>query len=370
LQCLTIDDSVTQIIEGSISRISFHFRSSFLQLDSSLLSGLRVMLRDAALRYEELRARRPESERVAKHQPIAALLQMQQSGAARDLLEALDVRGGSNVPSEEVPLNFAERLVARRAKRAAGAHGGSFLQAAAAQPATGVGMSSYSSRSDGIYGIMTQMLEEFEAELKTIQADEVKSVADYEALAAAKSEQITASKKKLDEMEGEHFANQKAISDAQEDLELTRNQRSEDIKFLQNLQTTCNDLDTEWERRSKTRAEELSAVSETIVILTEDDNADALRKTIPLLLQVNAEAGMTMRAKRSKAAEVLRRAAELPDFDADDLLSAWQNRRGGAQRREHAGRRHRGGADAARGRHPGGAQQAPRGLPQGDTAPT
>merc|ERR1719436_2226742 len=36
--------------------------------------------------------------------------------------------------------------------------------------------------------------------------------------------------------------------------------------------------------------------------------------------------------KRSKAAEVLRRAAELPDFDADDLLSAWQNRRSGAKR--------------------------------------
>jgi hypothetical protein len=289
------------------------------------------MLRDVALRYEELQARVPESKRAPKRKPpqFASLLQAQQNGAARDLLEALDVHGGTGVPSDEVPLKFAERVVARRAKHAGAAAVSrpAFLQASAAQPATGVGTTSYSTRSNEIFGIMEQMLEEFEAELKTVQKEEVTSVADFEALAAAKSAQITASKAKLDEMEGEFYANQKAISDAQEDLELTRNQRSEDIKFLQNLQTTCNDLDTQWERRSKTRSDELAAVSETLVILTEDDNREALMKTTAFL-QVGSEASMEMRARRSKAADSLRRAAQAPDFDADDLLSAWQNRRG------------------------------------------
>jgi hypothetical protein len=304
--------------------------SSFLQLDNSMLSSLRVMLRDAALRYEELQAQKSEAEAKhasAKRQSLAALLQMpQQDAATHDLLEALDVHSGSDVPSDEVPLKFAERVISRRAKRSARPAGLGFLQASSAQPNMGVGTTSYSSRSDGIYGILTQMLEEFEAELKTAQKEEVTTVTDFEAMSAAKSAQIEAAKKKLDEMEGEFAANQKAISDAQEDLELTRNQRSEDIKFLQNLQKTCNDLDTEWERRSKTRADETAAVSETLVILTEDDNWEQVQKGT-FFLQVSSETSME-RVRRNKAVEALQRAAQSPDFDADDLLSAWQNRRG------------------------------------------
>jgi chromosome segregation ATPase len=178
------------------------------------------------------------------------------------------------------------------------------------------------------------MQEEFEAELKASQKAEVKAVADFEALAAAKSKQIETTKAKLDEMEGEFAGNQKAISDAQEDLELTRNQRSADIKFLQNLQTQCNDLDTEWERRSKTRTEEIAAVAEALVILTEDDNREHLAETAPghkaslaSFLQLRSGTEAAARARRvRKAAAILRSAAQDPAFDDDDLLSMWHNR--------------------------------------------
>jgi uncharacterized membrane-anchored protein YhcB (DUF1043 family) len=293
-----------------------------------MLTGLRVLLRDAALKYEMLQARvgTRGSPAARPRQQLAALLQMQSpptSPAARDLLSALDARGPAG-PSEEFPLKFASEMVAG-ARRQSSA---TFLQASAGQPL----YASYSSRSDGIYGILTQMQEEFEAELKTSQKEEVRAVADFEAMAAAKSKQITVSKEKLDEMEGEFYGNQKAISDAQEDLELTRNQRSADIKFLQNLQTQCNDLDTDWERRSKTRTEEIAAVSEALVILTEDDNREHLAETAPghkpslaSFLQLQETTAAQARRVR-QAAEVLRQAAKSPAFDADDLLSAWQNR--------------------------------------------
>merc|ERR550525_887548 len=100
---------------------------------------------------------------------------------------------------------------------------------------------------------MTQMLEEFESELSSTQKDELKAQEDYKGLAAAKTEEIAAGKKKLDEMQAQDAGNQKALSDAKEDLTLTREQRTADIKFLQNLQTQCNDLDTQWEKRSQTR---------------------------------------------------------------------------------------------------------------------
>jgi hypothetical protein len=243
-----------------------------------------------------------------------------QGTAANDLLTALDVSAGVGGVPQELPLKFAEALV----KRASAQSSSSFLQK---QPL----YASYSSRSNGIYGILEQMLEEFEAELKASQKTETTAVADFEALAAAKTAQITATKAKLDEMEAEFSGNQKAISDAQEDLELTRNQRSEDVKYLNNLQTTCNDLDTQWERRSKTRAAETSAVAEALVILTEDDSKDLMKKTVTLL-QVNAEESAVMRARKARAVSVLRKAASLPDFDADDLLSAWTNRRSAAKK--------------------------------------
>merc|ERR1719284_932673 len=111
----------------------------------------------------------------------------------------------------------------------------------------------------------------------------------------AKTEQIAAAKEKLDLMENEGAGNVKALSDAKEDLELTREQRSADVEFLQNLQTQCNDLDTQWEKRSATRAAETKAVAEAIAILTEDDNREHLAKTIALLQQSSNSASATSR---------------------------------------------------------------------------
>merc|ERR550532_530307 len=174
---------------------------------------------------------------------------------------------------------------------------------------------------------MTQMLEEFEAELSQSQKDEVKAQADFAALSSAKKDQIAVAKEKLDDMEGEHAANIKALSDAKEDIKLTRDQKSADTEFLRNLKVTCGDLDTQWERRSATRAAEIVAVSETIAILTEDDNREALAKTS--LMQTDSSSSVMAR-RRLQAAEVLRRAAQAPEFEADDLLAAWHGRRGAA----------------------------------------
>jgi len=145
---------------------------------------------------------------------------------------------------------------------------------------------------------------------------------DYEAVAAAKTQQLKVGKEKLDEFEGDNADNQKALSDAKEDLEMTRKQRSADVEFLRNLKLTCNDLDTQWEQRSKTRAAETTAVAEAIAIITEDDNREMLFKTTTFI-QLSGESSRA-RALRSKAAAALRAAARAPAFD--DLLSAWRSR--------------------------------------------
>merc|ERR1719230_383018 len=124
------------------------------------------------------------------------------------------------------------------------------------------GYASYSSRSSEIFGILKQMKDEFEANLSQEQKNELKAKDDYKALAASKSAQISTAQAKLDSLQADHADNQKLLSDAKEDFEITRNQRTADVEFLSKLKLTCNDLDKQWEERSKTRAEETRAVAE------------------------------------------------------------------------------------------------------------
>jgi len=321
------EDNMVQIItnlRNAIEVLSKHQTTqALLQMDGPVLSGLRVLLRDAALRYEELVAGRQEGRALALLSLKEAVKRVEGSdaqGIDAALESALDLHGRS--VSDSLPLKFAAQLVAKAAKagRSTRPQASKFLQVDDAQP---LYESRSSARSAGIYGIMNQMLEEFQSELSQEQKDELRAQTNFKAMAAAKSSEIDAGEKKLDEMQSEDAANQKALSDAKEDLTLTREQRTADVEFLRNLQTTCNDLDTQWEKRSATRSAETQAVAEAISILTSDDNREHLAATVTLLQERStAEAS----ARRVNAASMLRHAAAAPSFDADDLLAAWHGR--------------------------------------------
>mmetsp|Transcript_145069 Transcript_145069/g.464901 ORF Transcript_145069/g.464901 Transcript_145069/m.464901 type:complete len:782 (-) Transcript_145069:40-2385(-) len=321
-------DSVQAVtnLRNAVAVLSKHQTTqAMLQMDKSLLVPMRVLLRDCALKYEVIVATRAEHRGAG----LVSLLALNdetktssdakvQGATAAALLSALDVHDDS--VSDALPVKFAERVVARAAKEATSAK--SFLQVSSRQP---LYESRSSARSAGIYGVMNQMLEEFESELSTSQKEELKAQEDFKALAAAKIAEIDAGKMKLDEMQAEDAGNAKALSDAKEDLANTRKQRSEDVEFLRNLKLTCNDLDSQWEKRGKTRAAETTAVAEAIAVLTEDDAREMLAKSVSLL-QIHSSASAQVAASRASAAAALRLAASAPEFDADDLLAAWHGR--------------------------------------------
>merc|ERR1719482_279669 len=135
--------------------------AALLQSDDAEMSGLRVVLREIAGKYELMKAGAAGSSK--KQGTI--LLQMDEeatSTSSDKLLELL----GSMADQDELPLKFAERVLARSAAEAA-KKGTSFLQQPMSQ--------SYASQSDGIFGILTTMLDEFEAQLKTSQSSEATS---------------------------------------------------------------------------------------------------------------------------------------------------------------------------------------------------
>merc|ERR1719261_717405 len=65
------------------------------------------------------------------------------------------------------------------------------------------------------------------------------------------------------------------------DLDETTAGLLEDKKFAQNLEKTCADKAKEFDERTKTRAEELVALADTIKILNDDDALELFKKTLP-----------------------------------------------------------------------------------------
>jgi hypothetical protein len=303
-------------LKNAVEVLSKHHggAASLVQADSEVVASVRAVLRDVSLRYELMQGDLPAGSTKG-----AAFLQANADTDNKvDLAGALRASLGAGKSS--MPVSIAQHALAQQAAHVRTA----FVQAAAAGP------ESYSSQSGGIFGILKQMKDEFEADLSQKQKDEMKAVTDFKAMAASKSAQISAGEKKLDSMEGNHADNVKALSDAKEDLTATRDQRTEDVEFLRNLRLTCQDLDAQWAARSHTRSAEITAVAEALAVLKEDDARELTAKTVTLL-QVDADTSMKMRRNRAvaslRAAATMHKRALSPDDDGNDLLAAWQGMR-------------------------------------------
>jgi hypothetical protein len=123
------------------------------------------------------------------------------------------------------------------------------------------------------------MKETFQTNLASTQKDEKASVAEYQALKAAKESEIKAGQEQSDTKSQELADSNSKLEEAAQDKEDTENTLAKDIKFLANLKETCKMLDHEYEVRTKTRAEEITAVSEAIQILSGDDARDTFTRT-------------------------------------------------------------------------------------------
>mmetsp|Transcript_14277 Transcript_14277/g.32450 ORF Transcript_14277/g.32450 Transcript_14277/m.32450 type:complete len:769 (+) Transcript_14277:79-2385(+) len=306
-----------QNLKNAISILGRHQggEAALLQLDNPMGATIQEVLRDVALKYEMLMGR-SSSGRSRKS---AALIDVTGSKALHtQLISAL----GGNQMEGVLPLDIAQRKLADTVQGSKPAT--AFMQAS--QPI----FKSYNARSDKIFGILNQMLEEFEASLSQQQEEEKSAQASYKELEASQTAFIEASKEKLDELEEEHASVSKALSDDNEDLDLTRKQRAADVEFLRNLKLQCKDLDSQWEERSKTRTEELAAVSEALSILTADDAKDLFVKSVPSFLQESGSSSASEAMRRSSVVTALRKAAADPMFGDDDFLSSladsWRSR--------------------------------------------
>merc|ERR1712039_1138634 len=168
------------------------------------------------------------------------------------------------------------------------------------------GSSNYAPQSGQIVGILKQMADTMAANLAAATADEEKAIAAYKELMDAKTKEsdalqasIEAKIKKIGDLAVEIVQLKNDLGEAGQALE-------EDKKFLADLEKGCATKTAEWEERSKTRAEELLALADTIKLLNDDDALELFKKTLPSPSFVEIRVSSEM--MRSKALQVVRSA--------------------------------------------------------------
>merc|ERR1719188_973206 len=186
---------------------------------------------------------------------------------------------------------------------------GSFIQAPQDYfDATPTFKQSYAPQSGEIFGILDQMKEEFEKDLKDAQDRETAAQKAYEDLKAAKEAEIAAGKEQIETKTALLAECDERLAHNIQDKDDTMAALSADQQFLLTLKEKCSLTDKEWEERSKTRALEMEAVSKALAILSGDDAHDLFTRTFnPAFLQ---ESNKIQSSRREQAAALLKSVAD------------------------------------------------------------
>merc|ERR1719174_2471501 len=193
---------------------------------------------------------------LSKHHE-AALLQEESGAAAMDFLKV-------PVMLQQLLQKHADMFTTSQ-KRAVG----SFMQTA----------TDYAPASGEIFGILKQMKETFETNLANSQKEEMQSQKDYEDLKAAKEAEIKAGTELADTKTQELASTDEKNAESKESLADTRDVLAADTEFLANLKEQCQNMDQEYEERTKTRQLEIQATSKALAFLSSDEAHDLFTRT-------------------------------------------------------------------------------------------
>jgi hypothetical protein len=151
----------------------------------------------------------------------------------------------------------------------------------AAQPSGGAaGAKSYNSQGGQIVGLLGAMKDEMVRDLTAGQKEEFKALVDFQNLRAAKLAEIEATQKQLELTETALADLLDRAAKAKADLEAMIAAKAADENFVAEMTENCQVVDQEYAARSKIRAEEVVALSETIEILTGDDARELFAKSV------------------------------------------------------------------------------------------
>jgi len=159
----------------------------------------------------------------------------------------------------------------------------------------------YSAKSGEIVGILKAMKDEMDKDLGGAVGTEEEAQKSFEGMADAKKAEIQAASEAIESKTARSGELAVSVTTTADDIEDTTAEMKETQAFVANLASTCDNKKKEWAERSKMRTEEISAISEAIKVLNDDDALDLFKKTLAL-----PQTSMGFLQKRTSASVVLR----------------------------------------------------------------
>jgi len=139
----------------------------------------------------------------------------------------------------------------------------------------------YAPQSGEITGMLAEMKDNMEKELKDMLAQEEKARQEYAEMSKAKEEQVDALTKQIEAKTGRAGEVASELVNLKNDYDDTSDALAEDKVFLADLEKSCKLRTTEWADRQTLRSEELSSIAEAIRVLNNDESLDLFKKTLP-----------------------------------------------------------------------------------------
>eukprot|EP00929_Paragymnodinium_shiwhaense_P080330 TRINITY_DN4187_c0_g1_i1.p2 TRINITY_DN4187_c0_g1~~TRINITY_DN4187_c0_g1_i1.p2 ORF type:complete len:726 (+),score=323.18 TRINITY_DN4187_c0_g1_i1:64-2241(+) len=174
----------------------------------------------------------------------------------------------------------------------------------------GSSQDAYSPQSGQITGILKEMDDQMTKDLDEATSEENASKASYEELMAAKTKEVNALTKAIEDKTirtGETAVN---IVQMKNDLSDTEAALLEDKQFLADLDKNCKEKEAAWEEISQTRSEELVALADTIKLLNDDDALELFKKTLPSASASLVQVESRESKMRTRALDLLRTAQQ------------------------------------------------------------
>jgi len=190
--------------------------------------------------------------------------------------------------------------------------------------------SQYAPVSGEVTGIISQLKEDMEKELADATAAENTAISQFEGLVAAKEKEIQAATDAIESKTERAGQTAVDIVNLKNDLKDTQDSLADDEKFLADLKKDCATKAAEFDERSKLRAEEMVAISETIKVLNDDDSLDLFKKTLasPSLLQL----GSQTKQIKTRALDLLQGASKHGDPKISFIVMALNGKSGGFEK--------------------------------------
>jgi len=162
----------------------------------------------------------------------------------------------------------------------------------------------YAPQSGQIVGIMKQMLESMQKASAEADADEAKAAAGFAELTGSKQKEIEVATAAIESKTVRTGELAVSIVQAQNALDDSEEELADNQKFLATLKVQCVEKTKEWQERSALRAQEVSAISEAIAILNDDDALDVFKKSVPSAAMIQ-QTGF-LQAKSTKASKMVK----------------------------------------------------------------